>query len=268
MHHNNVFSVFNKQYQSDGLFHDTIETEPVKIRSPEEGFYFDGFTTMTHDWWLTKRDAPTPSEKEITYDVPYKQGVEDFSDMNGLRFFGMREITYELICLDHEYSFRREKAQYLKRALMSTGGYHELDDTDHPGFCFNAKCTSVSIDDNTGDGVITATVKFSAYPYAIARSYEGSDIWDEVEFDHWCWQDTVFTGSSVFQVTNLGSKPVECHFKVTSNYTVTGDGINKPLEITPENQDIVSFALPVGEHGYRCSGDGTIEFVFKREEMI
>lgn len=264
-----TFSRFVKQYDNNYQFHDLSQNGVnTPLLSNSEGFSFNGFTTMTHDWWLVKRDAPTPGEKEITYNVPYKQGVDDFSSMNGLRFFDMREITYQLICVDTDYNYRKEKGQYIKRALMQTGGYHELDDTAHPGFCFNAKCAGVTIDDSEENGTITAQVKFSAYPYAIARSYEGSDIWDEMEFDHWVSQDTLFTGNSMFVVTNIGSKPVECHFKVTSNYTVSGPGINKPLEIKPDNQDLVSFALPVGEHEYRCEGSGTIQFLFKREELL
>lgn len=267
-----TFSQFVKQYDDDYRFHDIIDHDDTRpLLRNSEGFSFNGFTSMTNDWWLLSRDAPTPSEKEITYDVPYKQGVEDFSDLDGVRYFDMREISYQLVCVDPDYSYRREKAQYIKRALMETGGYHDLDDTDHPGFEWLAKCTSVSIDDSEDDGTVTATVKFSAYPYAYARSYEGSDIWDEIEFDHWISQDVKFTGSGTFSIQNIGSKPVECQLRVSSNYSVTGDGINGSLNVTPQNQDTVSFALPRGKHSYKCStsnGNATIQFLFKREELI
>src|SRR5699024_11943405 len=43
--------------------------------------------------YLLNRDAPTPEEKEIIEDLPYSQGVLDFSMIMGERMFDNRTLT-------------------------------------------------------------------------------------------------------------------------------------------------------------------------------
>lgn len=269
MREDRIFSQFNRQYENDGLFHDTIETSPVMVRAPDEGFIFANFNSADRGWWLTKRDAPTPSEKEITYFVPYAQGEEDFSNLDNQRFFEAREITYELLLVDQDYSYRKSKEKEIKRLIMQTAGYRELDDTFNPGFCFNAKSKSVEVTDDESNGTLTATVKFKAYPYAIARSYEGSDIWDEINFDNWQDQQTNFSvnGNSIkTNIENYGSKPVELGFAVTGNVKVTGDKFDLSLDQVEATKTTVM--LPTGVTSLTISGSGTVHLQFKREEMV
>ena len=181
-----LFSQFNKQFREDYNFHDIDKNDDLDLYlSPDEGFTFASFNSADKGWWLTKRDAPTPKEKEITYSVPYSQGEEDFSNLDNQRFFEVREITYELLLVDKDYSYRKAKEKEIKRLIIQAAGYRTLEDTFNPGFCFSAKSESVECSDDESNGTLTATVKFKAYPYAIARSYEGSDIWDEINFDNW-----------------------------------------------------------------------------------
>ena len=98
-----LFSQFNKQYSEDYDFHDIDKNNDLDLYlSPDEGFAFANFNSADRGWWLTKRDAPTPKEKEITYSVPYSQGEEDFSNLDNQRFFEVREITYELLLVDED----------------------------------------------------------------------------------------------------------------------------------------------------------------------
>lgn len=269
MREDRIFSQFNNQYVNDGLFHDTIETSPVMVRAPDEGFTFASFNSASLGWWLTKRDAPTPNEKEITYSVPYAQGEEDFSNLDNQRFFEAREITYELLLVDEDYSYRKAKEKEIKRLIMQAAGYIELDDTFNPGFCFSAKSESVECSDDESNGTLTATVKFKAYPYAIARSYEGSDIWDEINFDNWQDQQTNFSvnGNSIkTNIENYGSKPVELGFAVTGNVKVTGDKFDLSLDQVGATKTTVM--LPTGVTSLTISGSGTVHLQFKREEMV
>lgn len=82
-----LFSQFNHQYQERYDFHDLDKNSDIDLyMSPDEGFTFANFNSADKGWWLTKRDAPTPKEKEITYSVPYSQGEEDFSNLDNQRF--------------------------------------------------------------------------------------------------------------------------------------------------------------------------------------
>lgn len=152
---------------------------------------------------------------------------------------------------------------------MQAAGYRELDDTFNPGFCCSAKSESVECSDDESNGTLTATVKFKAYPYAIARSYEGSDIWDEINFDNWQDQQTTFEvdGSSVkADLDNYSSKPVELGFAVTGKVKVTGSNVD--LDLDQAGATKVTIMLPVGVTSLTVSGSGTVHFQFKREEMI
>ena len=135
-----LFSQFNHQYQERYDFHDLDKNSDIDLYMlPDEGFAFANFNSADKGWWLTKRDAPTPKEKEITYSVPYSQGEEDFSNLDNQRFFEAREITYELLLVDDDYSYRKAKEKEIKRLVMQAAGYRELDDTFNSGFCFSAK---------------------------------------------------------------------------------------------------------------------------------
>lgn len=265
-----LFSQFNHQYQERYDFHDLDKNSDVDLyMSPDEGFTFANFNSADKGWWLTKRDAPTPKEKEITYSVPYSQGEEDFSNLDNQRFFEAREITYELLLVDEDYSYRKAKEKEIKRLIMQAAGYRELDDTFNSGFCFSVKSESVECSDDESNGTLTATVKFKAYPYAIAKSYEGSDIWDEINFDNWQDQQTTFevnNNSLKVDLDNYGSKPVELSFAVTGKVKVTGSNIN--LDLNQAEATKVTVMLPVGVTNLTLSGSGTIHFQFKREEMI
>ena len=265
-----LFSQFNHQYKENYDFHDIDTNLDVDLyMSPDEGFTFANFSSVDKGWWLTKRDAPTPKEKEITYSVPYSQGEEDFSNFDNQRFFEVREITYELLLVDEDYPYRKAKEKEIKRLIMQAAGYRELEDTFNPGFCFSAKSESVECSDDESNGTLTATVKFKAYPYAIARSYEGGDIWDEINFDNWQDQKTSFevNGNSVkADLDNYGSKPVELGFAVTGKVKVTGSNINLDLDQVEATK--ASVMLPVGVTSLTVSGNGTVHFQFKREEMI
>ncbi|MEK1316047.1 phage tail protein [Limosilactobacillus fermentum] len=239
---------------------------PSQPLTPDEGFTFNGFNSM-EQWWLTERSAPSPDEQKITEQVPYSQGELDFSMLGGERFFDMREITYKLLLYDRDYNHRKGYEQELKRELMQYG-FNRLQDTHDSAYYWWAKCMSVEVDDSSEDYSVEATVKFKAYPFAYTNHDEGADYWDDVVFTHWIWQDVKFTvnGDRAVTVQNIGSRPVLSSFVVSGSVMVKIGSTS--LALTGDNYQGKEIVMEMGTNTFNLSGNGTIEFKFKREELI
>ena len=72
-----------------------------------EGIQFYDFNSVNEGLRLTNRSAPTPDEKEIVEDIPYMQGVLDFSMLLGERVFNNRTLTYSFYTKSMSYRKRK-----------------------------------------------------------------------------------------------------------------------------------------------------------------
>lgn len=252
------------QYEFRSL--DPIE-EKIKSIIASEGFVFNNYDTRLNGWWLTERTAPTPEEQEITESVPYRQGSYDFSMIDNERFFNNREITYKLLYVGEKYHNRKGLEQELKRQLMPHN-WDKLVDTHEPTYYWRAKCKSVEVTDNSDNETLEASIVFTAYPYAYTNHNEGADYWDDVFFPHWIWQQVKFNvnGSQDVNVKNIGSRPVLSSFVVTGN--IKAKGSFGEVSLNDGNYKQTQVVLDIGDNKINLSGNGTIEFIFKREEMV
>ena len=250
-------------------FHDLGKYSDEELeRQITEGFVFGNYDSRENNMFLISRDAPTPSENEITESVPYMQGVYDFSQLNGgERYFDNREITYQVMLFEKDYPTRKYAEQEIKRQLMPLG-IQPLYDSHDNGYHWLGKCKSVSVEDDAEKGTLSCSVVFDCYPFAIYNSTEGSDIWDDVYFPHWIFQETKYTvnGSQSISLFNIGSKSAECELIVTG--TVNASGSFGTLNLTAGNYKDTQLVLTMGENKLTLSGNGTIEFRWHREEMI
>lgn len=239
----------------------------VEINLPDEGFQFGDFNSMTAGYWLLDRNAPTPSEQSITETVPYMQGELDFSMLGEERFFGMREITYKLLLINRNYRSRSGYEEELKRQLMPLG-YGQLLDTHDSAYYWNAKCKSVKVEDDAETNCLTATVTFTAYPFAYTNHDEGEDYWDDVVFSHWIWQPTKFevSGDQDVTIKNIGSRPVICTFEVAGTVKVATS--SQTIDLTADNYKGQELLMEMGDNHFHLSGSGSIHFIFRREELI
>lgn len=252
------------QYEFRNL--DPVE-DNTSLDIASEGFIFNGYDTRLNGWWLTERTAPTPEEQEITESVPYRQGSYDFSMIGNERFFNNREITYKLLYIGEEYHNRKGFEQELKRQLMPHN-WDKLVDTHEPTYYWRAKCKNVEVNDNSDNETLEASIVFTAYPYAYTNHNEGADYWDDVFFPHWIWQRVKFNvnGSQDVNVKNIGSRPVLSSFVVTGS--VKAKGSFGEVSLNDGNYKQTQVVLDIGDNQINLSGSGTIEFVFKREEMV
>lgn len=249
-------------------FHDLGKYSDEELeRQITEGFIFGDYDSRENNMFLISRNAPTPSEKEITESVPYMQGVYDFSTLNFDRYFENREVTYQVMLFENEYENRKRPEQDIKRNLMKLD-IQPLYDTHDQGYHWLGKCKSVTVEDDEEKGTLSCSIVFDCYPFAIYNEAEGSDIWDDVYFPHWIFQETKYTvnGSQSISLFNIGSKSAECELIVTGTVNVSGSF--GTLSLTAGNYKDTQLVLAMGENKLSLSGNGTIEFKFYREEMI
>lgn len=249
-------------------FHDlgTHDDDDLE-RAIDEGFQFGGYDSTENDMFLISRDAPTPEENEIIESVPGMQGVYDFSMQFGERTFTNREITYQVMLFEKNYPTRKYAEQEIKRQLMPLG-IQPLYDSHDNGYHWLGKCKSVAVEDDEEKGTLSCSVVFDCYPFAIYDNTEGSDIWDDVYFPHWIFQETKYSvnGSQSISLFNIGSKSAECELIVTGTVNVSGNF--GTLNLTAGNYKDTQLVLAMGDNKLTLSGNGTIEFKFYREEMI
>lgn len=264
-----TFSVFEHPTDPDYPFRDlSITGQDGQDLPINEGITFGDFDSRAQGMWLLEREAPTPKEKAITDSVPYQQGEYDFSMLDNQRYFEVRTLTYKFVIFDTDYRYRSGAEHEIKRMLLPQG-YQNLYDTHMPGYVWMAKCSEVTVEDSAEASTLTATLTFTAQPYAITENEEGADIWDDVNFDHWIFQPVKFTvaGDLDVNVQNIGSRFITCGFDLTGAVTLKSAALGT-VNLNKDNFRSTQIVLDVGDNKIHLSGNGTITFKFKREEMI
>ena len=249
-------------------FHDLSKRTDAELEQQiSEGFTFGDYNSTENGMFLISRDAPTPDEKEIVESVPFMQGVYDYSSLEFDRYFNNREITYQVILFESDYADRKIPEQDIKRRLMPLG-VQNLYDTHDRGYHWRGKCKSVTVDDDENKGTLTCTIVFDCYPLAIVENIEGSDIWDDVYFPRWVFQDTKFVveGSENVDIYNIGSTSIIPRIIVDSDFTIKSP--TNTISLTKGTYTDTQLVLERGENKLTLTGTGTIEFQFYREEMI
>jgi len=100
------------------------------ITQIKEYIQFGDFNSKDAGWYLQRREAPTPDKKEIVEQIPYLQGVLDFSDALGEVFFDRREITYEFKLPNKEYSDRKVAERFIKSSMTTKSESKLFDSHD------------------------------------------------------------------------------------------------------------------------------------------
>lgn len=250
-----------------------INKSPQYINDEPEGITFGGFDSRAFYLWLISRTAPSPQENEIVDSVPYMQGVYDFSMLDGERYFKNRELTYKFILVKDDYRDRVGLESHIKRLLMPQG-IGELHDSHDPAYYWQAKCKSVEVEDDSKYGTLTVTIVFDAYPFAKLNHDEGTDYWDDVDFNAHVWQDVEFTLSNQTKsvvIENAGSHltPATLIYTGTDKIKVklTSAG-GTEIEVNKDNSKALQVQLAVGRNTYDLTGTGTIKFSFRKEAML
>ena len=232
-----------------------------------EIFAFNGINSDDLGLAITTRTLPSPEEQSITDSIPYKQGIADFSAIDGERFFNNREITYTALYKGNAQN-RLRVEMLLKKAIMASDYAPLKDNFDPKNTYWKAKCSSISTSYNEGELYISVEIVFSAYPYLIWSVSEGDGVWDTFNFDYDVSQQTSFDvdGADVVCLINNGSDSLYPKIIVTGDITVSCDGYS--AEFTTGAYTNTQIRLSEGINSVSLSGSGTVEFVFNKEVMV
>lgn len=121
------------------------------------------------DFKITLQSAPKisgPKLNVIKEEIPYMDGVYDFTDLNGTASFGEREITFNFNVIGSNFNDLLLKAAAVKEWLFN-GKIGVLKyDAVHDFYYLQARCVSAELSDvNKRHTTATLSVTFSTAPY-------------------------------------------------------------------------------------------------------
>lgn len=233
----------------------------------DEYIQFMSFNSKNEKLYLIERKAPTPEEKEILKDIPFKQGVLDFSALLGSRVFKNREIEYVFMLFNTPYNQRKIVERNIKQKLM-VHPQNKLYDTHDANYYWLGKCKSVEVENGERFNQLKVTITFDCYPYMFSHTDYFDDYWDTFEFDEDVANYTkyVVNGSLEFPLFNAGSVSVKPKITVNSTFRVKVNDEDPIVFETGSKQDYY-LSLRPGVNDVRVEGTGTIQFHYQKEVM-
>lgn len=237
------------------------------ITQIKEYIRFGDFNSKDAGWYLQSRDAPTPDKKEIVEQIPYLQGVLDFSDVLGEVFFDRREITYEFKLPNKDYPDRKLAERFIKSSL-ATKSESQLFDTHDSRYYWLAKVKSIKVTDVPLKKHLIATIVFICYPFAFHVDNYFDDVWDTFDFenDFSNWTKWQINGQNEIFFINGGDTSVSPTIICNNEITLI-DKKGKTYKFkNGENKDFV-LSLAPGINRFTAKGYGSISLHFNMEVM-
>ena len=232
-----------------------------------EYIQFMSFNSKNEKLYLIERNAPTPDEKEILKDIPFKQGILDFSALLGNRVFKNREIEYVFMLFDTPYEQRKIVERKIKQKLM-VHSKNKLFDTHDSNYYWLGKCKSVEVENVEKFNHLKVTITFDCYPYMISRTNYFDDFWDTFSFDDDVANYTkyIVNSSLDFTLLNAGSVPVKPKITVDSQFSVKVNN-EEPIIFEVGSRQDYYLSLRPGVNDVHVEGNGTIQFHYQKEVM-
>lgn len=237
------------------------------ITKIKEYIQFGDFNSKDAGWYLQSRDAPTPDKKEIVEQIPYLQGVLDFSDVLGEVFFDRREITYEFKLPNKDYPDRKIAERFIKSS-MTTKSESQLFDTHDKRYYWLGKVKSIKVTDVPLKKHLIATIVFICYPFAFHVDNYFDDVWDTFDFenDFSNWTKWNIDAQKEIYFVNGGDTSVSPTVICSGDISLI-DKKGKTYKFKKgENTDFVLSMKP-GINHFTAKGTGTISLRFNAEVM-
>ena len=237
------------------------------ITQIKEYIQFGDFNSKDAGWYLQSRDAPTPDKKEIVEQIPYLQGILDFSDVLGEVFFDRREITYEFKLPNKDYPDRKLAERFIKSS-MATKSERQLFDTHDKRYYWLGKIKSIKVTDVPLKKHLIATIVFICYPFAFHVDNYFDDVWDTFDFenDFSNWTKWQINGQNEIFFINGGDTSVSPTV-ICSNDISLIDKKGKTYKFKKgENTDFV-LSMKSGMNRFTAKGNGSISLRFNAEVM-
>lgn len=222
-------------------------------KTPEElGVYF------------LKKTVLSPSKKKIKENIAFMDSVYDFSSVAtmGEPIYTQRIIkcTFAIVGRSKE-----ELHSFYTLALdwLMTPGQQKLEFDDMPGYYYLGEVEETSSFDEVviiGEMEVT----FICEPFKYSVDLVGHEAWDNFNFLLDYMQDTSYTinGNQTISIINQGKNLVP-YIVCSSAMTLTLRGYS--YNLTAGEQRNFGIILLHGDNSLAITGNGTIEFKFRRE---
>lgn len=234
-----------------------------------EKIQFGQFDSKEEGFYLVEREAPTPSEKTITENLSYANGILDFSNITGERFYEQRTINYQFTMPNVPYSERKLVENRVKRLIM-TPFDQRLYDSHDKGYYWVGKAKSVKIDDDQANNKLVLSIEFDLYPFAIKNnsSIDNYDDWDTFDFANDFIQPFSYEvdDERELDLMNIGENSL-------SPTVVTSDAIEvikngQSYQFAPDKSKDYLFSLESGNNHVTIKGNATVRFVIQSEVLL
>ncbi|CAK1248811.1 hypothetical protein [Fructobacillus cardui] len=234
-----------------------------------EYIQFGQFNSSDYGFYLLEREAPTPAEKVITENLSYANGILDFSNITGERFFEQRSITYQFKAYKLPYSERKLLENKVKRLIMSPFN-QRLYDTHDRGYYWVGKAKSVKVDDDATYNTLTLNIEFDLYPFAIKNnsSIDNYDDWDSFDFANDFIQPFSYEidGKRELDLMNVGENSLSPTVVASDAIVVIKNG--QSYQFGPDKAKDYLFSLERGNNHVTIKGKATVRFVIQSEVLL
>jgi predicted phage tail component-like protein len=220
------------------------------------------------DFWLIMnyKRISTPAKKKIKASVPFMNGYYDFSTVatNGEIVYEERNIEVKFTILASSKIDLEFKKSVINQWLLE-GGKAQLTFDDTPDIYFLAELedeNSLSETNSIGE----FTVKFTADPFKVGKSYVGQEEWNNINFETDIIQDTTYNVKGTMSITiyNPG-RIIAPEVIVPANMNCTLNGYTANFTTTKTKD--YKFKLNNGYNTISVNGTGSIEIRFRKEVL-
>jgi len=216
---------------------------------------------------LNDKKIGTPSKKKIKIDVPFMNGVYDFSTIgsNGEMTYNQRVIEVKLTLIAYSKAKLHSDLTKITEWLQDIGQSKLIFD-DIKDYYFLAE-----IEEGIGilesNKIAEITIKFIAEPFKIGTSIEGTNqLWDTFNFETDYLQNTDFNiiGSENITIYNPGrSVSPMISASVAMSVIINGDTFSL---YQGDNVDY-RFKFKSGSNTVVATGTGQIGFYFRKQVL-
>lgn len=207
-----------------------------------------------------------PDKKKVLVTIPFSNESYDFSSVYGGQLYEQRTIKckFELhsSVTTPKLSLMTLRTQVVNW-LFGTTGLTRFEYEGLPGYYFLAEVQQgATFETLWKNGVLE--IPFTAYPFMISQKAEGSDIWDDFNFELDAFQDISFVvdGALDILLVNTGISLARPEITSTSNMTLTMR--NQQFSIVPGSRVYDFFTLEK-ENKIHVEGNGRISFKWFKE---
>lgn len=209
------------------------------------------------------REIGRPAKEKNKRKPAHSNREWDYSRIYGGETYSNRPLKYSFNLISKSKVAMNYEAIQIINWLMNSEGKQALYDDAIPGYHFMAEVESeASFEENWTDGILT--VNFTAYPFMIKNTPEGSPYWDDYTIlDR--YQETTFevSGNKGISLFNDGSEIVIPRVSASQQMSVVkGSRTYSVPEGESESYDLY---LEPGENKMTIEGSGTITFFFHKE---